>query len=223
MNSNIIGKTEQFVKEYLDGAEPGHNWWHIYRVRNLALYISEKEGKGDKLIIELAALLHDIGDYKTGKQDNGQMIVSAFLNNEGLQARKIGEVTGIMENISFRDNIGKEINKSIELCIVQDADRLDAIGAIGIARAFNYGGSAGMQIYEPGNKPVEYKSKEEYIKSQSSTINHFYEKLFRLKSMMNTDTAKALAVERFVFMKQFIDHFFNEWKLGEKDINKDKR
>lgn len=215
MRGDVIKNTEEYVKAYLGKAESGHNWWHIYRVRNLALYIQRKEERGDLFIIELAALLHDIGDYKTGIEGDGKLIVKDFLKDQKVTGKEISLVLEIMENISFRDSFDSNKKKSVELAIVQDADRLDAMGAIGIARAFNYGGFRGNEIYDPDTPCKEYRTKEEYTSSGSPTINHFYEKLLKLKSMMNTDTAKALAVERHVYMQQFLDYFFREWRLGE--------
>ena len=211
----IITKTEGFVKEYLSDKESGHNWWHIYRVRNNAMYIYRKELRGDPLIIELAALLHDIGDDKIDSDTDGKAVVRAFLEDLSADQGLIAGITFIMENISFRDSFNGSVARSPELDIVQDADRLDAIGAIGIARAFNYGGSRNNEIYNPGIKTRSYGTKEEYSNSDSSTINHFYEKLLKLKGMMNTDTGKALAAERHSYMESFLDQFYREWSVTD--------
>ncbi|HKL66498.1 MAG TPA: HD domain-containing protein [Bacteroidales bacterium] len=215
MNRNIIKSTEDFVKEQLSGVESGHDWWHIQRVRKLAMHINSIEQDGDPIVIELASLLHDVGDDKIASELNGTMLVGSFLTKEGIGRETKEKVLHIMENISFRDSFNGICSRTAELNIVQDADRLDAIGAIGIARAFNYGGSAGNAIYEPGNGPREYRSKDEYTGSDSSTINHFYEKLLKLKDMMNTETGKRLAEERHDFMLGFLDQFIGEWNLDE--------
>ena len=215
MNRNIIKSTEDFVKEQLSGVESGHDWWHIQRVRKLAMHINSIEQDGDPIVIELASLLHDVGDDKIASELNGTMLVGSFLTKEGIDRDIKEKVLHIMENISFRDSFNGSCIRTAELNIVQDADRLDAIGAIGIARAFNYGGSAGNAIYEPGNGPREYRSKDEYTGSDSSTINHFYEKLLKLKDMMNTETGKRLADKRHDFMLGFLDQFIGEWNLDE--------
>ena len=210
----ILESVIEFVKEYFSDKESGHNWWHIERVWNKAKYIQKIENRGNLLIIELAALLHDIGDDKIDPETNGEKLARSFLNTLNLDAGVIDMVTEIMSKISFRDNLNGIHDRSIELDIVQDADRLDAIGAIGIARAFAYGGSKGNEIYNP-EKPVRsYTSKEEYHKSDSSTINHFYEKLLLLKEKMNTDTGKELARERHKYMEEFLERFYAEWNNG---------
>ncbi|MCF8224068.1 MAG: HD domain-containing protein [Bacteroidales bacterium] len=215
MNREIIKSTEDFVKEQLSGVESGHDWWHIQRVRNLAMHIYSIEQNGDPIVIELASLLHDVGDDKIASEVNGTILVGSFLTKEGIDRDIKEKVLHIMENISFRDSFNGSCIRTAELNIVQDADRLDAIGAIGIARAFNYGGSAGNAIYEPGNGPREYRSKDEYTGSDSSTINHFYEKLLKLKDIMNTETGKRLAEERHEFMLSFLAQFYSEWNTGE--------
>lgn len=209
----IIDKSTAFVKDYMQDKEAGHNWWHIERVYNNAMYIYAKEDKGDSLIISLAALLHDIGDDKIDPETNGQELVGGFLRDLDLDKHRIDAVLEIMAKISFRDNLGKDYTRNIELDIVQDADRLDAIGAIGIARAFAYGGSKGNEIYNPEMSSKTYKSKEEYSSSDSSTINHFYEKLLKLKDLMNTDSGKLLAKERHTYMELFLKQFHSEWVM----------
>ncbi|MEE4116384.1 MAG: HD domain-containing protein [Marinilabiliaceae bacterium] len=211
----ILQFTEDFVRSYMADKEAGHNWWHIKRVRDTARYIRKQEQKGDLFVIELAALLHDIGDDKIDPDTNGNKLVRSFLRQEGVEDEIIHSVTEIMAKISFRDNLHGEYSRTPELDIVQDADRLDAIGAIGIARAFAYGGSKGNEIYKPGKGPREYKNKNEYHNSDSSTINHFYEKLLLLKDRMNTDTGKQLAHERHRYMEEFLQQFFKEWNGEE--------
>lgn len=211
MSRFIIEETEKFVKEYLKNVEPGHNWWHIFRVRQLAMYIFSIEKIGDPFVIELAALLHDVGDNKIDKQNNGPLLARNFLSGLGLSPENIDKITCIMEQISFRDSF-KDFDKKLpELEIVQDADRLDALGAVGIARTFSYSGSKNFEIYTPGETAADYKSPAEYESSASSTINHFYEKLLKLKDMMNTDTGRKLAEERHNYMEGFLRQFYREW------------
>lgn len=209
----IINSTIQFVKSHLQNAEGGHDWWHIYRVWNLTRKILEIE-KADRLVCELGALLHDIADHKfhDGDDKKGSLITKEFLMNEELDEEKIEKITFIIENISFKGGVNENIEKPIELKIVQDADRLDAMGAIGIARTFNYGGFKNRKIYEPEIKPKQYKSALEYKKSDSPTINHFYEKLLLLGNLMNTETGKKLAEKRHQFMLEYLDRFFSEWE-----------
>lgn len=213
MGSSIIDKTEQYVRTYLEGVESGHNWWHIHRVRNTAMYIYSCEKKGDPFIIELASLLHDIGDYKV-KPRNDNADFEIFLDNLKLEREQRDRLIYIIDHVSFRAVFGPPYEHSPELDIVQDADRLDALGAIGIARAFNYGGSRGSEIYNPEQDPRNYISAEEYTGSDSSTINHFYEKLLKLKDMMNTVSGKKLAEQRHSYMEGFLEQFFIEWGQG---------
>jgi uncharacterized protein len=210
----IILATELYVKKYMEDKEAGHNWWHIERVRRNAMYILSREGRGDPLIIELSALVHDIGDDKIDAESDGIKLVRSFLSNIGLTDNVIDPVTEIMSKISFRDGFGTDFSRNIELDIVQDADRLDAIGAIGIARAFAYGGSKGNEIYNPETGPRIYKSKQEYTSSDSSTINHFHEKLLLLRALMNTETGKKLAEDRHSYMEDFLARFMSEWNLS---------
>lgn len=212
-NPQIINSTINFVKTHLRNAEGGHDWWHIYRVWNLTRKILETE-KADRLICELGALLHDIADHKfhDGDDNKGSLIAREFLMNEELDEEKIKKVVFIIENISFKGGVNENLEKPIELKIAQDADRLDAIGAIGIARTFNYGGFKNRKIYDPEIEPKKYKSAFEYKKSISPTINHFYEKLLLLKDLMNTETGKMLAEERHQFMLKYLERFFNEWE-----------
>ncbi|MGM0666092.1 MAG: HD domain-containing protein [Bacteroidota bacterium] len=210
MQSIIISETETFVRNYLHGVESGHNWWHIHRVRNMAMYIFSCEKKGDPFIIEMASLLHDIGDYKV-KSANDNRDLRTFLGNLKLKRKDSDSLIYIIDHISFRSGFGPAYEHSPELDTVQDADRLDAMGAIGIARAFSYGGSKGFEIYDPGKEPQNYKSPGEYVHSDSSTINHFNEKLLKLKDMMNTATGRRMAEDRHRYMEAFLQQFYSEW------------
>lgn len=211
----LIRKTINLVKEKLEGTESGHDWFHIERVWKLSLKIQEKEG-GDKLIIELAALLHDIADPKfhNGDETLASKIVRNFLTEQNLDPSVVEKVIFIIENMSFKNRNDAPENLPLELKIVQDADRLDAIGAIGIARTFNFGGYKNNLMYHPDIKPKLNQTKEEYKKSNGTTINHFYEKLLLLKDLLNTDTAKNIADHRHQFMLQFLEEFYNEWNVN---------
>lgn len=211
----LIRKTINLVKEKLEGTESGHDWFHIERVWKLSLKIQEKEG-GDKLIIELAALLHDIADAKfhNGDETLASKIVRNFLTEQNLDPSVMEKVIFIIENMSFKNRNDAPENLPLELKIVQDADRLDAIGAIGIARTFNFGGYKNNLMYHPDIKPKLNQTKEEYKKSNGTTINHFHEKLLLLKDLLNTDTAKNIADRRHQFMLQFLEEFYNEWNVN---------
>ena len=209
----IITSTINFVKKTLANAEGGHDWWHIYRVWKTAKQIAKIENV-DSFIVELGALLHDIADSKfnDGNEELGPAIATDFLKTRTVEPEVIKEIDLIIRNISFKNSFGKKVLLSPELKVIQDADRLDAIGAIGIARTFNYGGHKNYSIYDPARKPIHYNSKEEYKKSDSPTINHFYEKLFLLKEMMNTETGKRLAEGRHRYMEQYLEQFYLEWE-----------
>lgn len=211
---DLIQNTIQLVKEKLEGTESGHDWFHIERVWKLSLKIQEKEG-GNKLIIELAALLHDIADPKfhNGDETIASKIVKEFLTEQKVDLETIEKVIFIIENMSFKNRNDAPENLSLELKIVQDADRLDAIGAIGIARTFNFGGYKNNLMYHPDIQPKLNQTKEEYKKSNGTTINHFYEKLLLLKDLLNTNTAKEIAEHRHQFMLQFLDEFYKEWNV----------
>ncbi|MDN5627633.1 MAG: HD domain-containing protein [Weeksellaceae bacterium] len=212
---DLIQNTIQLVKQKLEGTESGHDWFHIERVWKLSSYIQEREG-GDQQVIELAALLHDIADPKFHKGDEtlAAKIVNEFLTEQKLDNETIGKVIFIIENMSFKNRNDAPQNLPLELKIVQDADRLDAIGAIGIARTFNFGGYKNNQMYHPDIAPKINQTKEEYKKSNGTTINHFYEKLLLLKDLMNTKTAKDLATERHQLMLNFLDEFYKEWNVS---------
>lgn len=213
-----IQLTEEYVKKTLSGEGSGHDWWHIYRVWNTAKYISKKEPKVDIFVVELAALLHDIADRKfnDGDVEKGVAKVSVFLNSIAVEQEVIEHVCEIIKTCSFASSFmgdGKRrLMKTLEGKIVQDADRLDAIGAIGIGRTFTYGGYKGLEMYNPYKKPNHPTTKEHYIRGSSHTINHFYEKLLLLKDLMNTKTAKIMAIKRHEYMEQFLDEFYKEWE-----------
>jgi uncharacterized protein len=211
-HDQLIAETVKFVKHTLEGAESGHDWWHIQRVWNNALQIIKTE-IAEQLIVELAALLHDIADSKfhNGDEEIGPKIAGDFLSSQQLPQDLILNVQQIIRNMSFKASLGNKEFHSRELEIVQDADRLDAIGAIGIARAFTYGGFKNRELYNPGILPSLNMSKEEYKNSTAPTINHFYEKLLLLKDKMNTETGKRIAAERHVFMEQYLAQFYKEW------------
>lgn len=216
IKTDLISKTITFVKAKLANAEGGHDWFHIERVYRNAILISKNE-ICDTVVVQLGALLHDIADSKfhNGDETIGPKMAREFLESQELDEARITHVVNIIENISFKGgNFAKKFS-SIELNIVQDADRLDAIGAIGIARMFNYGGFKNRTIYDPKIAPNTNMTKDEYKKSTSPTINHFYEKLFLLKDKMNTQTGKEIAKERHRYMEGFLSQFYAEWE-GEK-------
>lgn len=212
----IISKTESFVQDTLQGSEAGHDWSHIERVVRNARTIAAAE-KADPFVVELAALLHDIADSKfhNGNEELGPERSKRFLKSLDLPAELVDHVVNIVRNVSFKNELdpSKEDRfDSIELQVLKDADRLDAMGAIGVARAFHYGGYKNRALYDPSIKPAEKQSKEQYKTSKAPTINHFYEKLLLLKDKMNTQTGRKMAEERHAFMESFLDHFYREWE-----------
>jgi uncharacterized protein len=217
MNSDkqqiIIEKTAEFVKSTLQNAEGGHDWFHIYRVWKNAMTLA-KEESADLFVVQLAALLHDIADAKfhNGDDSIGPAIAGKFLAKEEVDSNVIVHVQNIISNISFKG--GKHLLEfsSKELDIVQDADRLDAIGAIGIARAFSYGGFKNRRLYDPEIHPDLQMDKEKYRNSQAPTINHFYEKLLLLKDRMNTAAGRKMAERRHTFMEHYLEQFYLEWE-----------
>jgi uncharacterized protein len=213
---SIIDSTILFVKENLQNAEAGHDWFHVERVYKNALLIA-KEQECNLDIVKLGALLHDIADSKfhNGDETIGPKVAREFLESQKVTEEVITHVVNIIENISFKGGNFENKFTSIELDIVQDADRLDALGAIGIARTFNYGGFKNRPLYLPNVAPNLNMTKEEYKNSAAPTLNHFYEKLLLLKDKMNTDTGKKLALERHKFMENFLSQFYAEWQ-GEK-------
>ena len=215
-NPDLISKTILFVKEKLENAEGGHDWFHIERVFKNAVLISKNE-VCDVTVVKLGALLHDIADSKfhDGDETVGPRIAREFLESENVDEQIITHVVNIIENISYKGGNFEKKFSSIELDVVQDADRLDAIGAIGIARTFNYGGFKNRALYDPNIAPNSSMTKEEYKKNDSPTLNHFYEKLLLLKDKMNTQTGKQIAQERHRYMEGYLAQFYAEWE-GEK-------
>lgn len=214
--TNLIDITIAFVKAQLAHAEGGHDWFHIERVYNNAMLIAKGE-ECDLLVVQLGALLHDIADSKfhDGDETVGPTLAWRFLSAQGVAEETIIHVVNIIENISFKGGNFEKKFDSVELNIVQDADRLDALGAIGIARAFNYGGFKNRGLYDPAVAPNLNMDKEEYKKSTAPTITHFYEKLLLLKDRMNTPTGKQIAESRHNYMEAFLEQFYGEWK-GER-------
>ncbi len=212
-NQGIILKTIEFVKISLADAEGGHDWWHIYRVWKTARHIAQNENV-DIFIVELGALLHDIADSKFhgGDEEIGPERARNFMESIHIQASTINHVESIISNISFKGGKLPQKFKSPELDVIQDADRLDALGAIGIARTFNYGGFKGRALYNPEIKPNLQLTKEEYKNSEAPTLNHFYEKLLLLKGLMNTETGKKMAEDRHNYMLAYLDQFYREWE-----------
>lgn len=215
MNPNSTSPIEScsaFVKKTLSGAEGGHDWFHIERVWKNAKLIASGE-ECDLEVVELAALLHDIADSKFhgGDEAIGPQKAKEYLETQNIDSEKVAHVIAIIENISFKGGHNKRTHDSIELDIVQDADRLDAIGAIGIARTFNYGGFKNRALYNPEIEPNLKMTKQQYKMSTAPTINHFYEKLLLLKDLMNTATGKSIALERHKYMEGFLNQFFAEW------------
>ena len=211
MNKEIIARATAYVKEKFENEYSGHDWFHTLRVFRTATRIAEAEG-ADVVTVQLAALLHDVDDRKLSPETYAeQKNARNFLAENGVEECVICEICRIISEVSF---VGSDsvVPSTLEGKCVQDADRLDAIGAIGIARAFAYGGNHNRLMYHPDIAPNPNMSKEEYIKSNSTTVNHFYEKLFKLTDMMNTDTAKLIAKERDEYMKAFISEFLNEWE-----------
>lgn len=213
--SQIIEKTERFVKDTLKNAEGGHDWFHIQRVVKNALLIARGE-QVDMLVVHLGALLHDIADAKfhNGDETLGPKKAHEFLNALGVAPDIQDHVVQIIRNVSFKNTLDKQQNEkfdSKELQVVRDADRLDAIGAIGIARTFNYGGYKNRQLYNPEIPPDSNLDKETYKNSKAPTINHFYEKLLLLKDQMHTETGKKMAEGRHKFMLDYLEQFFSEW------------
>lgn len=210
---HIIEQTKTFVKTTLKNAEGGHDWFHIERVYKNALLISQSEN-ANGYIVALGALLHDIADSKfhDGDETVGPKKAREFLFSINVDSVVIEHVVNIIENVSFKGGNEARTFSSIELDIVQDADRLDALGAIGIARTFNYGGFKNRTLYDPEILPDLTMTKEAYKASTAPTINHFYEKLLLLKDLMNTKTGKQIALKRHRYMEEFLKQFYSEWK-----------
>ncbi|MDQ0636590.1 uncharacterized protein QF042_000155 [Pedobacter sp. W3I1] len=213
MQATTIQKTIDFVQKTLANAEAGHDWFHIERVFKTAQTINQQEN-GDELVVAFAALLHDIADpkFNNGDEELGPNMAASFLASIAVDAEVIAHVKLIIQHMSFKNSFDGAGFTSKEMQIVQDADRLDAIGAIGIARAFTYGGFKNRVLYDPAILPEEHLTKESYKNTTAPTINHFYEKLLLLKDMMNTDAGKAIATERHNFMLLYLEHFYKEWE-----------
>ena len=209
---DIINYTAQHVRTKLSGEGSGHDWFHIERVWKNAIHIGNQEN-ADMFVVELAALLHDIADWKFSNSDDtaGPREARAWLEKLQVDEKTIAHVCEIINDLSFKGARVKTTMKSKEGVVVQDADRLDALGAIGIARAFAYGGLKGSELYNPNVKPEFHTSFEQYKQSRGNTINHFYEKLLLLRDLMNTETAKQIAEERHAFMEKFLEQFYDEW------------
>ena len=213
IEEHLIEATKTFVKNTLENAEGGHDWFHTLRVYNNALLISKHEDV-EPLVVELGALLHDIADSKfhAGDETIGPKLAREFLFKHNVDSMVIEHVVNIIKHISFKNSLDKNLSfTSKELEVIQDADRLDAIGAIGIARCFNYGGFKNRPLYDPTVAPNLSMTKEEYKTSNGPTINHFYEKLLLLKDKMNTKTGKQIAEKRHSFMKAYLKQFYSEW------------
>ena len=210
---DIVLVTKAFVQNKLMNAEGGHDWWHIYRVWKMAARIAKSEDV-DHETVELAALLHDIADPKfhNGDETIGPRTAKNFLESQNVNQETIDHIVNIIQHMSFKNSLGKQSFTSKEMEVVQDADRLDAIGAIGIARVFSFGGHKGNPIHDPTMKPKLNMSKEEYKKSNGTSLNHFYEKLFLLKDKMNTETGKKIAESRHDFMQGYVKRFYEEFE-----------
>lgn len=210
---DLIRRTVDYIQERLQSDATGHDWWHVYRVWQLAKRLAASEG-GDLVIIELGALLHDIADWKfhAGDDSAGPRAAREWLTQQQADHRLIDAVCHIVQHVSFKGaGVASEM-ESLEGKIVQDADRLDALGAVGIGRAFAYGGSRGRSMHDPLIKPTQHASFAAYQASQSTTLNHFYEKLLLLQDRLNTTTARQLAAERHRFMEAFVQRFLAEWE-----------
>ncbi len=215
-HDEIISSTAEHARSVLSGDPTGHDWWHVYRVWQMARRIGRDEGT-DMLVVELAALLHDIADWKFhgGDEKAGSRAARQWLEGLSLDSLLIDHVCEIIDSLSFKGAGVQTSMKTREGMVVQDADRLDALGAIGIARAFSYGGHKGRSLYDPDILPEHHATFEEYKNSTGPTINHFYEKLFLLKDLLNTETARRIAGERHAFMEEYVRRFMNEWKGEE--------
>ena len=211
-SKKLIEKTRLYVEKELAGDGSGHDWWHVYRVWSIAKKIAQKEN-ADQTIVESAALLHDIADWKfnNGDESAGPRQAAAWLNKNGVDPGLVDEVREIISTLSYKGAGVATPMRTIEGKIVQDADRLDAIGAVGIARTFAYGGNKNRLMYHPEESPVMHESFEHYKNNKGHTINHFHEKLLLLKNRMNTESAKNLAEQRHLFMENYLDRFHKEW------------
>ena len=211
---NAIRQTADMVKDRLGGESSGHDWWHIERVRRSALRIGADEQKADMFVVEISALLHDISDWKFngGDEEAGSREAVEWLKGLGVDVNTMERVSRVIGEVSFKGRGVTTVPSTIEGKIVQDADRLDAMGAIGIARAFAFGGRMGREMYDPDEKPQLHETFEQYKRNRGNTINHFHEKLLLLRDLMNTDTARRMSAERHDFMLEFLDRFSKEWE-----------
>lgn len=216
-NDEYIERTAKYVSKALKGAEAGHDWFHVERVWKTSRVILENEPFANPLVVNLAALLHDIADSKfhQGDEELGPQKASHFLHSIGVEGEVISHVIEIIRNLSFKNSFENITFTSKEMEIVQDADRLDAIGAIGIARAFHYGGYKNRLIYDPAVTPHLNLDKATYKGSTAPTLNHFYEKLLHIRDRMNTNKGKDLAKDRHAFLEQFLKQFYEEWEEGK--------
>lgn len=207
-----IKEIAAYTKVLMANNEGGHDWWHVFRVWQNALNIAVGEGNVDQNVVELAAILHDIADSKfhNGDEEIGPKMAADIMAEFNVSTDISDQVTNIIKHMSFKNSFESSTWTSKELLIVQDADRLDAIGAIGIARAFSYGGFKNRLMFDPDTPPMVNMTKEQYKKSAAPTINHFYEKLLKLKDMMNTTTGQKMAQQRHQFMTSFLDQFYDE-------------
>jgi len=213
-DADLVNKTAAYIKEKMLGEGSGHDWWHVYRVWHIAKTIAANEPSADMQTVELGALLHDIADWKfaDGDLEAGPKAAREWLEKSGVEEATIQQIGDIIRDTPFK-GAGVDLGlKTLEAKIVFDADKLDAIGAIGIARTFAYGGSKNRSMYEPGQKPTMHATFEEYKVNQSHTINHFYEKLLLLKDLMYTETGKAMAQSRHKYMEDYLKEFYKEWE-----------
>ncbi|MFH1072483.1 MAG: HD domain-containing protein [Nanoarchaeota archaeon] len=211
---SVIRNTAEYVRKEMEGEGTGHDWWHVYRVWRTSTYIA-KEEHADLFIVQLGALLHDIADWKFNDEAAGAQVTRKWLASLHVEKEVISSVCQIVQDISFKGAGVTSNISTLEGKIVQDADRLDALGAIGIARAFAYGGYKRREIYNPNIKPERHETFEQYKKGTGSTINHFYEKLLLLKDLMNTETGRRMAEERHRYMEEYLDRFYREWNGKE--------
>ena len=208
-----ISEIEKFVKNKMSGETTGHDFYHVARVHRTAVLLATQHMEAEIYIVEVASLMHDLGDWKVSNSGKSEKeIIENACNDLGFDKKNALQITDIITHMSFSSNVGKKNKLSIEGQIVQDADRLEALGAIGIARAFAYGGKKGREIYDPNVKPKVFVSTKDYKNSVGSTINHFYEKLFLIKDQLNTIEAKKIAIKREKFMKDFLHQFYAEWE-----------
>ena len=215
-NANVLAGLAAFAKDHFRHDTSGHDWWHVERVWKLAKRIALDE-KADVFLVGAAALLHDVADYKFGGDGGtaGRALARQWLMSLGVEESVVIQIETIIDSVSFKGAGVDTTPASLEAMIVQDADRLDAIGAIGIARTFAFGGSRGRHMHDPDVRPINHESFEAYKKSESTTINHFYEKLFLVKDRLNTKTAKGIGRKRHNYMARFLKEFHNEWDAKE--------